>query len=57
MSETPQQAETINLPNQIRNLRYLQIGSALLVVAVVCALALFGWLPNFLSFLGIPVEF
>jgi putative tricarboxylic transport membrane protein len=57
MSETPQQAETINLPGQIKNLRYLQIGTALLAVAVVCALVLFGWFPNFLSFLNIPPEF
>lgn len=57
MSETPQQAETINLPSQIKNLRYLQIGTALLAAAVVCALVLLGWLPNFLSFLNIPLEF
>jgi putative tricarboxylic transport membrane protein len=57
MSETPQQAETINLSNQIRNLRYLQIGTALLIGTAVCALVLFGWLPNFLSFLNVPLEF
>ena len=57
MSETPRQADTISLPSQIRNLRYFQIGTALLVVTVVCGLVLFGWLPNFLGFLNIPFEF
>src|SRR5215467_6347297 len=57
MSETPQQAETINLSNQIRDQRYFKIGAALLVVTVICGLVLLGWLPNFLSVLNIPSEF
>jgi len=57
MSETPQQAETINLSNQIRDQRYFKIGTALLVVTVICGLVLLGWLPNLLSVLNIPPEF
>ncbi len=56
MSETPQ-AEPFNLSSQIRNLRYFQIGIALLLPAAVFLLVLLGWLPNFLSFLNIPQEF
>jgi len=56
MSETPQ-AEPFNLSSQIRNLRYFQIGIALLLAAAVFLLVLLGWLPNFLSFLNIPHEF
>jgi putative tricarboxylic transport membrane protein len=56
MSETPQ-AEPFNLSSQIRNLRYFQIGIALLPAAAVFLLVLLGWLPNFLSFLNIPPEF
>ncbi len=56
MSETPQ-AEPFNLSSQIRNLRYFQIGIALLLAAAVFLLVLLGWLPNFLSFLNIPYEF
>jgi putative tricarboxylic transport membrane protein len=57
MSETPLQAETTNQSNQIRNPRYLKIGIALLGVTAVCALVLFGWFPNFLGFLNVPLEF
>jgi putative tricarboxylic transport membrane protein len=56
MSETPQ-AEPFNLSSQIRNLRYFQIGIALLPAAAVFVLVLLGWLPNFLSFLNIPQDF
>jgi Tripartite tricarboxylate transporter TctB family len=57
MSETPSQAETVNLSTQVRNRRYLQIGTALLVVTAVCGLILLGWFPNVLSFLNVPLEF
>ena len=56
MSETPQ-AEPVSQSSQIRNLRYFQIGIALLLPAAVLLLVLLGWLPNFLSFLNIPQEF
>jgi putative tricarboxylic transport membrane protein len=53
MSETPQ-AEPFNLSSQIRNLRYFQIGIALLLAGAVFLLVLLGWLPNFLN---TPQEF
>jgi putative tricarboxylic transport membrane protein len=57
MSETPSQAEAVSLSSQIKNLRYLQIGTALLLVAAVFLLVLLEWLPNFLSFLNVSQEF
>ena len=57
MSETPSQAEAVSPSSQIRNLRYLQVGIALLLAAAVFLLVLLGWLPNFLSFLNVPPEF
>jgi putative tricarboxylic transport membrane protein len=57
MSETPQQAEALGLSGQIKSPRYLRIGIALLAVAAVCLLVLLEYFPNFLSWLGIPLEF
>jgi len=57
MSESPLQAEAVGVSSQIKNLRYLQIGAALLLVAAVCLLVVIGWFPNFLSFLNVPQEF
>src|SRR5215470_11905684 len=57
MSETPPQAEAISPANQIKHPGYLKTGIALLAVAAICALVLFEWLPNFLSFLSIPLAF
>jgi hypothetical protein len=57
MLETPQQAEAVGLPGQVKNPRYLQIGIALLAVAALCLLARFEVIPNFLGFLDIPGEF
>jgi putative tricarboxylic transport membrane protein len=47
----------VRISDQTRNLRYLQIGTALLIVAVVTLLVVVGFLPNFLSFIGIADEF
>jgi putative tricarboxylic transport membrane protein len=57
MSETSPQAGIVGLSNQIKNLRYLQIGVILLIIALACVGAWTGWLPNFLSFFGIPQDF
>jgi putative tricarboxylic transport membrane protein len=57
MSETSPQARTVGVSNQIRNLRYLQIGVVLLIIALASVGAWTGWLPNFLSFLGAPQDF
>ena len=45
------------ISDQTKNVRYLQIGMGLLVVAVATLLVVVGFLPNFLSFIGIPDEF
>ena len=57
MSEMPPQAEAVSPSSQIRNLRYLQIGIALLLAAGIFLLVFLEWLPNFLSFLNIAQEF
>jgi putative tricarboxylic transport membrane protein len=57
MSETSPQAGTVGLSNQVRNAHYLRIGIILLLIALASVGAWAGWLPNFLSFLGIPQEF
>ncbi len=45
------------ISDQTKNVRYLQIGMGLLVVAVATLLVVVGFLPNFLSFIDIPDEF
>jgi putative tricarboxylic transport membrane protein len=57
MLETPQQAEALGLWGQIKSPRYLRIGLALLAVAALCLLVLLEYFPNFLSWLGIPLDF
>ena len=56
MLETPQPADAVGMSRQVKHPRYLQIGIALLAVAVLCLLARFEVIPNFLGFLGIPVD-
>ena len=57
MSETSQRAEAVGWPGQMKSPLYVRVGIALLAVAALSLLVELEYLPNFLSWLGIPVDF